>query len=258
MTAAPGSEVTALPSLIRTDSGYRIFNPRLLADGYALTPAGSLVHRHDGWFAGLAVVVFVAPTVALPVLLADGGAWSIALWLVLGVLGGLALAGAEAALCPGDALARHRKRTTEEAELAVTREHKQASRLCALGERIAKSAAWRTGAFDGERRLERLVWGAVLRARRLEESKEDYSEDKRLGLDQQSRAGARRAIAEAEEALAELEGRLRVIKEAADAVEFKVDPARRANLRRRTPDWADPLQDAELLLLEITTMRDYL
>jgi hypothetical protein len=251
-------ELTELPSMIRTGDGYRVVNPSVLADGFNLLENGHFLHRNDGLYGGITAVLFVAPTVALPVFLATGGAWWVVLWVLAGAAVGVLLAGISAVVLPTDAFERHRKRTSEEAELIVTHGHPQARRICALGDRIAKSAAWRTGAFDADGRLLRVIFGSVRRALRLAASKAEYSDDKRLGLDTRAHAEARRAITEAEQVLTELEDRLRAIKDATDVVEFKIDPARRPPRRPRSGDWADPLQEAELLRLEITTMRDYL
>ncbi|MFJ1766806.1 hypothetical protein ACIOD2_41205 [Amycolatopsis sp. NPDC088138] len=255
---APGARLTELPTLIRTDAGYRVFDPRLLAGGYTLTPAGGVNHRVDEILGGLAVLLFLAPTIALPILFADGF-WPAVLWVALGAVAGLVLVGVEVSFGPGDALERYRKQTGEEPGVDVTGENGQAVRLCALGERIAKSAAWRTGAFDRGRRLEHVVWGAVRRALRLETAKAEYTADKRHGFDGAARAEARRGIADAERELALIEERLRTVKIAADALEFKVDPSPRAPRPAATAaHWADPLQDAELLVVEATAMRDYL
>ncbi|MEA5363103.1 hypothetical protein VA596_26470 [Amycolatopsis sp., V23-08] len=228
---APGARLTGLPTLIRTDAGYRVHDPRLLAGGYTLTPAGRVTHRADELLGGLAVLLLLGPAIAFPILFAGGGFWSAVLWTALGAVAGLVLVGVELFLGPGDALERYRKQTAEEPGLDVTEEDTQAMRLCALGERIAKSTAWRTGAFDRDRRLEHVVWSAV-----------------------------RRALHGVEEAeLTLIENRLRTIEIAADAIEFKVDPSHRPRRPAATAAHrADPLQDADLLVVEAGALRDYL
>ncbi|GAA4547102.1 hypothetical protein [Pseudonocardia xishanensis] len=151
-----------LPTLVRTRSGYRVFDPALVrGTRYQIDDSGTLVWTRLP--AGSVALSVLAAGVLGAVLLGDG--WlSGALWFVVGVVLAAGLAGVALSLvhAVNSPERRYRVRTGGAPYSAdVTDTGSRPWDLCERAERIAATPSWVAGRIDRERRLPDLLWAGV-------------------------------------------------------------------------------------------------
>jgi hypothetical protein len=152
-----------LPTLIRTRSGYRVFDPALIAGShYQIDDTGTLVWtRLPAGSTALAVLGLGAVS---GLLLSDG--WLLTLlWFAAGVVAGAGLAGLGLTLVHAiDSPERRHRNRTGGAPYShdVTDRGSRAWELCVQAERLGATTSWVVGRVDRERRLPELLWAGVL------------------------------------------------------------------------------------------------
>jgi hypothetical protein len=204
-------EKTALLQVVRTPDGFRVFDPEAVArDSDVAIESGRLVvtsGAQPGW--GTFFMTALA-TVGLPWLL--GGPWYlVALWIVLGFLGGFIVACMGiGAFCSGgkqDYVKRHRSQP--EIDLADT----LGLTICHIALDLAGTEAWQQKAVDPERQLAGAVWQAAGKIDHAEKLREWIESSRRAGLgdhqlsdSRSEEAGLRDSVRQTEQNLRELVG----------------------------------------------------
>ncbi|NWJ70784.1 hypothetical protein HX744_09660 [Pseudonocardia sp. ICBG1122] len=160
VTGAPDDR---LPTLVRTRTGYRVYDPALIAGtDYVVDDAGDLVYTKlpAGAMTGTAVVA--AAVVALTVG-ENSWSWSALAFLVcLPVALGLAIGVLSVIHAVTDPVRAYRARTGHTRfarDIAAT--DPASWQLCARAERLAATPSWQAGRIDPTRTLGVLLWTAV-------------------------------------------------------------------------------------------------
>ncbi|WP_433506649.1 hypothetical protein ACQP04_09285 [Pseudonocardia halophobica] len=152
-----------LPTLVRTRSGYRVFDPALIAGThYQIDDTGTLVWTRLP--AGSTALAVLAVGAVSGLLLGDG--WLLTLlWAAVGVLVGTGFAGLALTLVHTiDSPERRYRHRTCGAPFSqdVTDRGSRAWELCVQAERLAATRSWVAGRVDRERQLPELLWAGVL------------------------------------------------------------------------------------------------
>ncbi|MEJ8281246.1 hypothetical protein [Pseudonocardia spirodelae] len=158
-----GAPADRLPTLVRTRTGYRVFDPALVAGTpYVVDDAGDLVYTRLPAGAMTASAVVVSAVVAITV---GDNSWT---WSALTFLVCLPVSVAVAILVLSvihavtDPVRAYRARFGHTRFARdVSESHPASFQLCARAERLAATPSWQAGRIDPTRTLGGLLWTAV-------------------------------------------------------------------------------------------------
>ncbi|MFP5022827.1 hypothetical protein [Pseudonocardia phyllosphaerae] len=158
-----GAPTHRLPSLVRTRSGYRVFDPSLVSGtSYVVDDAGDLVYTRLP--AGAMTVTGIAGSAVVAVVL-GGDSWMRTATIFLAGLPAffvLAVALLSVIHLMTDPVRAYQRRTGHRTfAVDVTDRDSVSWALCRRAERLAATRSWQSGRVDPQRTLGVLLWNAV-------------------------------------------------------------------------------------------------
>lgn len=213
---------TSTPTLLRRDrpdddgaAAYRVYDPDLLAGrNLTLTAAGKTESPNDVAMGLGAIVLLAVAAVGTPLVVSDGGFWSVVLWGAAGVATVAVVVFVAVALLWRDPFDEYRKRHGSAAapfrEVTVD-DGSRADELCALTESITSTAAWRHRMIDPDRLVPGTLWMAVRLASRIADQRDRLGSDERQGVSESVLEPSRAELAAGRSDLEHIERNLREI-----------------------------------------------
>lgn len=253
-----GASATGLPTLLKLENGYRIYDPGVLVNGRVLRDTGEIDPKNASARGFLMALTVVAIGIGLPVLLSGGAFWLVVMWLAIGLVGGFLLVAITAAVVDKD-LAREYRKANNGADpyLTIGEHDRRSRRICDLAADITATTSWRQGVIDPDRRLSSAIWSAVQRDARFSAFETRLREDTERGVSETILEPLRNDLVSLDSDLKQVEVNLSEILRTAHSFDAKITSGSSAPGKSSSPKSSDDdIDHSESIVAHSRALRD--